>query len=306
MVYEKEYHIAIKPNVQGVVQPPHKVPYALQPKLKKYLQTLTDNCIIADVDEPTDWVHNIVVVEKKNGQLRICLDSKPLNAVILREHYSIPTPSDVQSQLSGNTLFTVIDMKDAYWHVKLTPESSLLTSFHTPWGRKRFLRMPFGISSASEIMQKRNEETFGEINGVYVIADDLIIAARDEQEHDRILRTVPQRAREKGVKFNKNKIQFKVPTVTYMGDVVTANGLQPDEQKIVAIVDMPPPTDVSSLQRLLGMSKYLSQCIPNECTITAPLRELLKKNADWKWTKSHDTALQQLKTALAHPSTLSF
>ena len=305
-LYEKEYHIAIKPNVQGVVQPPHKVPYALQPKFKKYLQTLTDNCIIADVDEPTDWVHNIVVVEKKNGQLRICLDPKPLNAVILREHYSIPTPGDVQSQLSGNTLFTVIDMEDAYWHVKLTPKSSLLTSFHTPWGRKRFLRMPFGISSASEIMQKRNEETFGDINGVHVIADDLIIAARDEQEHDRILRTVLQRAREKGVKFNKNKIQFKVSTVTYMGNVVTANGLQPDEQKIVAVVDMPPPTDVSFLQRLLGMSRYLSQYIPNESTITAPLRKLLKKNADRKWTKSHDAALQQLKTALTHAPTLSF
>ena len=117
-LYEKEYHIAIEPNVEGVVQPPHKVPYALQPKSKKYLQTLTDNYVIADVDEPTDWVHNIVVVKIKNGQLRICLDSKPLNAVILREHYSIPTPGDVQSQLSGNTLFTVIDMKDTYWHVK--------------------------------------------------------------------------------------------------------------------------------------------------------------------------------------------
>ena len=84
-LYEKEYHIVIKSNVEGVVQPPHKVPYALQPKFKKYLQTLTDNCIIADVDEPTDWVYNIVVVEKKNRQLRICLDPKPLNAVILRE-----------------------------------------------------------------------------------------------------------------------------------------------------------------------------------------------------------------------------
>ena len=106
VTYEKEYHIAIKPNVQGVVQPPHKIPYALQPKSKKLLQILTDNCIIANVDEPTDRVHNIVMVEKKNGPLRINLDPKPLNAVILHEHYSIPTPGDVQSQLSGNTFFT--------------------------------------------------------------------------------------------------------------------------------------------------------------------------------------------------------
>ena len=217
------------------------------------------------------------MAEKKNGQLRIWLDPKSLNAVILREHYSIPTSGNVQSQLGGNTLFTVINIKDAYWHVKLTPDSSLLISFLTPWGRKRFLRMFFGISSANEVMQKRNEETFGDINDDHVIADELIIVARDEQEHDNILQTVLQRAREKGIKFNKNKIQFKVPTVIYMGNVVTANGLQPDEQNIVAMADMPPSTDVPSLQRLLGMSRYLSQYIPNKSIITALFRELLKK-----------------------------
>ena len=155
-------------------------------------------------------------------------------------------------------------------------------------------------------MQKGNEETFGSICGIHVIVDDLIIAARDEQEHDRILQTVLQRACKKEVKLNESKIQFKVSTVRQMSNVVTANGLQPDEQKIVAIVDISPPTDVSSLQRQLGMSRYLSRYIPNDSKITAPFRELLKKNADWKWTKSHDTALQQLKTALTHAPTLSF
>ena len=91
-----------------------------------------------------------------------------------------------------------------------------------------------------------------------------------------------------------------------MGNVVTANGLQPDEQKIVAIVDMPPPTDVLSVQRLLGMSRHLSQCTPNESTITASLRELLKKNADCEWTKVHDPVLQQLKTTVTHAPTLFF
>ena len=88
----------------------------MQPKLKKYLQALKENDIIADVrvDEPTEWVHNIVVLEKKDKQFRICLGPKPLNAVIFREHHIIPTPADVQTKLSGKSLFTVIDMKDAY------------------------------------------------------------------------------------------------------------------------------------------------------------------------------------------------
>ena len=102
---------------------------------------------------------------------------------IKRERYEIPTPADVQSRLSGMRVFKVIDMQDAYWHVKLSPESSYLCTFHTPWGRKRFLRMPFGISSASKVMQKRNEEAFGDIQGVHVITDDLIISAKDETEH---------------------------------------------------------------------------------------------------------------------------
>ena len=114
------------------MQLPHKVPFAWQSKFKKYFQTFPHNSIIADVDEPTDWVHNIVVVEKKNGQLRICFDPKLLNAMILHEHFSIPPTGDFLSQFSSNILFTVIDMNDTYWHVELTFKSLLLTSFYTP------------------------------------------------------------------------------------------------------------------------------------------------------------------------------
>ena len=171
-------------------------------------------------------------------------------------------------------------MKDGYWHVGLTEKSSFLTTFHTPWGRKRFLRMPFGLCSASEVMQKRNESTFGDIKGVHIIADDIIIAAEDEKEHDAIMLALLSRARESGVRFNREKIQFKVNSVSYMGHFVTKEGLMPDDQKIDAIVNMPPPIDVPSLQRFLGMAKYLSQYIPNESSITAPLRKLLKKNSE--------------------------
>ena len=165
----------------------------------------------------------------------------------------------MQSQLGDKQIFTVIDMKDGYWHVKLTEE-----------------RMPFGISSASEVMQKRNENTFADIPGVRIIADDMIISAKDETEHDAIVRKVMQRARERNVKFSKTKVQFKVPNVTYMGHIFAADGLKPDPAKVEAIVMMPKPENKSDLQRLLGMVRYLAQYIPNESAITAPLRSLLK------------------------------
>ena len=224
--------------------------------------------------------------------MRLCLDPKLLSEAIKRERHNIPTPADVQSQLSWKTIFTVVDMKDGYWHVKLSDESSYYCTFNTPWGRKCFLRIPYGISSASEVMQKQNEETFGDISGVHVIADDLIIAAATKQEHDAILRKVLDRARDKGVCFNYDKIQFKVSEVEYMGNLVSSKGLKPDPKKVKAIVDMPTPTDVPSLQHLLGMIKYLAQYIPN--AITAPLRALLKKEVEWNWTFEHDSAMNKL------------
>ena len=106
-------------------------------------------------------------------------------------------------------------------------------------------------------MQKHNETVFGDIDGVYVIAD-IVVAAGNEKEHDTIMLSLLNRAKEKGICFNRNKTQFKVNFVRYMGHLVTEDRLMPDDEKINAIVNMPPPTDVSSLQRQLGMAKYLS------------------------------------------------
>ena len=304
--FQEPYKITVDPAVKPVIQPCRKVPFSKQEKLKNTLEMLERDGVIANVDRPTDWVHNLVITEKKNGSMRICLDPKPLNIAIKREIHRIPTADDVQAKLCGKTVFTVVDMKDSYWQVCLDDDSSYLCTFHTPWGRKRFLRMPFGISSAGEVMQKRNETTFGDINGVYVIADDLIIAGKDVQEHDQILHRVMQRAQEKGVRFNRNKLQFKLSEVTYMGNVVSSEGLRPCPKKIDAIVNMPEPTCKTSLQRLLGMIRYLSQFIPNESTITAPLRSLLKKDSHWHWNHEHKSAFQKIKQAIAKPTMLKF
>ena len=304
--YSKKYHIEVDSTVPPVIQYGRKVPYASYDKLKNTLDRLEEEGIIASVDKPTDWVHNLVITEKRNGSLRVCLDPKPLNKAIKRERYDIPTAADVQGRLAGKKVFTVIDMKDGYWHVCLTEESSYLCTFHTPWGRKRFLRMPFGICSASEVMQKRNEETFGDIPGVNIIADDMIIAADNDVEHDIIVHKVMQRAREMNVRFNKDKTQFKVAEVGYMGHIVSSEGLRADPAKVEAIAHMPRPENKQDMLRILGMVRYLAQYIPYESTITAPLRALLKQDAMWKWEHEHEEALEQIKTALQRDVKLQF
>ena len=114
------------------------------------------------------------------------------------------------------------------------------------------------------------------------------------------------RAREKGVKFNSEKVQFKIGQVEYMGNLVSSDGLKPDPKKIEAIMNMPKPTDVNSLQRLLGLIKYLAQYIPNESAITEPLRELIKKDAEWNWQPEHDKAIESLKAVLTSKPVLAF
>ena len=145
--------------------------------------------------------------------MRICLDPKQLNEAIHREHHKLPTADDFLSKLANKKIFTVIDERHAFWQVPLTENSSYLCIFHISWGRKRFLRMPFGICRASEVVQKRNESIFGDIQNVHVIADGIIIAAENEEEHDNIFVQVLERARSQGIKFKKEKIQYKVKEV---------------------------------------------------------------------------------------------
>lgn len=134
----------------------------------------------------------------------------------------------------------------------------------------------------------------------------MIIAASTETEHDEILQRVMTRANEANVKFNKEKLQYKVNSVKYMGHVITSEGVKVDSAKVKAIVDMPLPTDRASLQRMLGMVKYLSQYIPGEATTTAPLRQLLRKDSVWQWQHEHGEAVKTLKNALITAPVLKY
>lgn len=195
------------------------MPYSLLEKLKEKLHELEEKDVIQKVDRPTPWVNSLVIVEKRDGSLRLYLDPRDLNKAIRREHHRIPTAEDIASRLSGKKVFSIVDEKDGFWQVRLDNESSYLCTFNNPFGPYRFKRMPFGISSAPEVFHEKNEDSFGDINSGEVIFDDIIIAASDDHEHDEIMRKLLQRAREANVKFNPVKPQYKVSEVKYMGNM---------------------------------------------------------------------------------------
>ena len=282
------------------------MPLALLPKVKEKLEAMERNGIIIKRDEPTAWVNSMLIVEKKDGSIRLCLDPRELNKAIMREHYSVPTFDDVLPQLSGKKIFSIIDMKDGFWHVELDDESSRLVTFNTPFGRYSFTRLPFGINSALEVFQKRAQQAFGDIQGVAVVFDDIIIAASSIEEHDAIFRQLLERAREMNVRFNRSKLQLTVHSVVYLGHVVSCNGIAPDPNKVRAIVEFPPPKSREELMRFNGMATYVSRYIPNYADLTFPYRQLLKKDAPWSWAEPQQNAFDNVKQLIASAPVLSY
>ncbi|GBL73729.1 Uncharacterized protein K02A2.6 [Araneus ventricosus] len=212
---DEPYHITLKDNAIPVIHPPRRVLQALQPKLKETLDKLEKEKIGSKVNKPTDWVQRLVIVEKPNGNLRLCLDPRDLNKVIKREHYQIPSADDIISRLEGKKIFSVVDLKDGFWHVPLDEVSSEICTFNTPFGRCKFNKMPFGIASAPEIFQKRNQKLFGDIEGVEIYFDDIIVAGNDEASHDAIMSKVLERARSVNLKLNPDKLQYRVSEVKF-------------------------------------------------------------------------------------------
>ena len=147
---EGQYHTELDSNITPVIHPPRKFAYLTERKLEQ-------NNVIAKVDKATSWVNSLVVREEVDGTLRVCLDPHDLNRAIKREHFRIATAGEVSRKLSGKKVFSILDEKDGFWHIELDePSSYELCTFNSPFGRYRFLRMPFGISSAPEVFQKRN------------------------------------------------------------------------------------------------------------------------------------------------------
>ena len=300
------YHITLQDNCTPVINPPRRVPHALKGRLQQALEKNVKLGVLKKVDQPTDWVSNLVIVEKKNGSLRLCLDPKDLNKAIKREHYRIPTIQEIASEFVGKCVFSTLDLKDGYWQVLLDEPSSLLCTFNTPFGRYRFTRMPFGIRSASEVFQKRNEEAFSGIPGIQIVADDMIIAAKSTEEHDIILTQVLQRAEERNITFNFEKMQLRVDEVKYLGTIITKEGMKPDPTKVKAIIEMTTPTDKAGIRRLLGMINFLAPHIPNMSIITAPLRSLLKSDVHFSWGPEQSAAMATVKQVLSTAPVLSY
>ena len=191
-------------------------------------------------------MNSIVLVEKHNGDLRICLDSKDLNCAIKREFVQMPTAEEIMSMMSDAKFFSKMDASAGYWRIKLDEDSADLLAFNTPFGRYRFMRMPFGIHSASEVFSKLISEIIEGLDGVAHIHDDKIIWPPDKKTHDERLRIVSDQINKSGLKLNKKKFVFGVNELKFCGHIFSDQGVKADPDKISAITL---PEDATELRK---------------------------------------------------------
>ena len=232
-----EYNITVDQSYTPVVHPPRRLPIAIRELVQEKLNEMEADDIIAKVVEPTPWVSSMVVVRKKNGDVRICIDPRDLNkAAVKRCYYPMPTIEEIVARLPRATIFSVLDAKSGYWQVKLSEESCKLTTFNTPFGRYYWKRMPFGIKLAPEVWQRKAHE-FIELDGVEVVMDDfLVVGCGDTVEeaivnHDQNLFALFDRARERNLKMNPEKIKLRKQEVPFIGHLLTPQVLYPILQK---------------------------------------------------------------------------
>ena len=239
-----------------------------------------------------------------------CPQSKRTGSHMRRSHKAerkrlsrVPYAAISGTSASPDRHFSKLDANSGFWQVELSEQSSKLTTFITPFGRFRFNRMPFGITSAPEHFQRRMSELLQGIDGVVVLVDDTLITGRTKEEHDCRLQVLA-RLEKAGLTLGIEKCAFDQPSVKFLGQIVDCKGIRPDPDKVKAIQEMSPPRNVSELRRFLGMINQQSKFSPCLVENTKPLRDLLSKKNHWCWSSIHQETFDSLKESLSTDVTL--
>ena len=298
-LFEGEVELKVTPEAKPVQMPPRSVPLSILPKLRQELDKMEQEGIIRPCPDTTDWVHNLVIVSKKNGELRICLDPRTLNRYLVRSVHYTASWEDAKHSFSKGRWFSTLDAKSGYWTKKLSHESQLLTAFNTPFKKYCFVRLPFGLSVSAEIFCEEMDKALDGIPGTFPCADDVKVQGSTEDRHDLHLLETVDRARKAGIKFNPDKCHIKKDTINYFGRVISPDGVTPCPKRVKAILEMQSPTNKLELQSFFGTVNFLATHIPLLSKKTYMMRGLVKKDVHFVWTKDMQQEFETIKQEIA-------
>ncbi|XGW15781.1 hypothetical protein V3C99_001322, partial [Haemonchus contortus] len=302
---KEQVDLQLNPNVRPVFCNSRPVPHAALEAVNAELERLVRINVIEPVSH-SEWAAPIVCVKKQNGKLRICADfSTGLNRALQSYDYPLPIPEDIFASLNGGTIFSQIDLSDAYLQLELSEESKKKVVINTHKGLFRYNRLPFGIKTAPGIFQQVMNKMVTGLQGVATYLDDILVSGRNEQEHRENLLAVFRRIADYGFKIRLDKCTFARPEIQYLGFILDKNGRRPNPEKIKAIKNMDEPKNIVQLRSFLGMITYYSVFVPTLKTLRGPLDALLRKDVKWRWTSKEHEAFEKLKTALSSDANLA-
>ncbi len=292
-------------GAQPKVLPPRRLPVAIREKVKEELERMVRLGVISPVNEPREWCHQMVVADKPDGRVRICLDPRLLNKYLRREEFQLPDFDAMAAELSEAKVYSTIDLLSGFWQFGLDEESMKLLTFATPYGRYQYNRLPFGLSCAPEMFHKRVLESLRHIPGVIVYIDDILIWGRTKEEHDERLEMVLKALKEHGFSLNPKKCLLAQESVKFLGHIVENGELRVDPQKVEAIRNIQSPKDRRALRSFLGMLSYIRKFVPDYNELTSPFRSLLKERTPYIWGANEEKAMDRIRNSDAWTKALA-
>ena len=296
-------------NTEGppIRQPMRRQPVALKEAIDSEVQKMLEQGVVQPSFSP--WSSPIVMVKKKDGSWQFCIDYRKLNEATHHDAYPLPRVDATPDSLAGSIFFTTLDLASGYWQVELEPRDKEKTAFSTSKGHFEFNVMPFGLTNAPATFQRLMECTLAGLVGdqCLIYLDDVIIFSSTFNDHLRRLASVFDRLRAAGLKLKASKCHFIQEQVTYLGHIISSEGIKPDNAKLTAVTTYPTPQNTKEVKQFMDISNYYRCFIPAYAHIAEPLHRLLRKSPKtFQWTEQCEASFNTLKSKLTIPPILAF
>lgn len=279
-------------------KPYHRVTPTERETIREIVSEWRDAGIVTDAESP--YASPVLLVKKKTGESRLCVDFRKLNAVTERIHFPLPNIDDLLAQIRDSALFIVLDLAHGYLQIPLSPDARAKTAIITTKETVEFTRMVFGLVNGPAYFSKAMHRALGPLRDRVALfyLDDILIPGRDWSDLKPKLWAVLERLRMAGLTLKLAKCRFLSSKVAYLGHEISANGIEPGMEKTKAIKEFPPPRNVHEIRRFLGLTSYFRKFVPHFASIASPLSALLKTNEKFVWGPDQSNAFNTLKEKL--------
>jgi len=299
-------HIINTQDCLPIKQVPRRIPFHMKKEVNNLIEEMRKNGVIEESQSP--WISPAVLVKKKDGSIRFCVDYRKVNAVTIKDSFPLPRIDDIFDQLSGNVWFSTLDLKSGYWQVKIDSKDKEKTAFSIGNGLWQFNVMPFGLCNAPATFQRLMEKVLqGLLSKICLVyLDDIIIFGKNFDEMLNNLKIVFLRLRSSNLKINFKKCNLFKKNVRYLGHIISSNGITTDPEKITAVKEWPTPHTKKQLRSFLGFTSYYRKFIKGFSSLAKPLYALTENKNKFIWKDECEKAFEKLKDVLSSSPILSF